>query len=132
MAGNREIRLDEDAIGPVERHAEGPGQGHLVEQRLEEVVIPPIKKGDADRPAGERAGSVQSAEASSHYRYVRKVRHVRDRGRTARAPAPGPPLPHRYARVFWRTNACTRFQASAEASANSVCFRSKKLCGAPG
>ena len=34
--------------------------------------------------------------------------------------------------VFCRTNACTRRQASAEASANSVCLRSKKLCGAPG
>src|SRR5216683_6797540 len=30
------------------------------------------------------------------------------------------------------TKACTRFQASAEASANSLYFRSKKLCGAPG
>ena len=30
------------------------------------------------------------------------------------------------------TKACTRFHASADASANSVYLRSKKLCGAPG
>src|SRR4029077_18635080 len=33
---------------------------------------------------------------------------------------------------FPLTKACTRFHASPEASANSVYFRSKKLCGAPG
>src|SRR5439155_21859222 len=34
--------------------------------------------------------------------------------------------------VLWPTNACTRFQASAQASAISVNLRSKELCGAPG
>ena len=29
-------------------------------------------------------------------------------------------------------NACTRRHASADSSANSAAFRSKKLCGAPG
>src|SRR4030095_9290543 len=93
-------------------------------------MVAPIEERDPHLPGGERLGGVQSAEAASHDRHVRKIDHVRGCcGEAARARG----APARvYALVFWRTNAWTRFQASAEASANSVCLRSKKLCGAPG
>src|SRR4029453_3412116 len=93
-------------------------------------MVAPIEERDPHLPGGERLGGVQSAEAASHDRHVRKIDHVRGCcGKAARARARAA---RRYALVFWRTNAWTRFQASAEASANSVCLRSKKLCGAPG
>ena len=43
---------------------EDPG-GHLVEQRLEEVVVVPIDEGDPDRSTAQDLGREQAAEASA-------------------------------------------------------------------
>jgi hypothetical protein len=95
------------------------------------VVVTPIEKGDADRPASARAAYSPPKPPPTTATCGRLATSgtAEERLELRR---PGRLFPHHYARVFWRTNACTRFQASAEASANAVCFRSKKLCGAPG
>ena len=101
------------------------------------MVVTPVEQGDPHAPASQRTGGIQPAKAAPHHHDVREVRHASGTATGAKQERPEPRGPgrllaHRYVRVFWRTNACTRFQASVEASANSVCFRSKKLCGAPG
>src|SRR5262249_13697871 len=92
----------------------------LVEERLEQMVVAAVEQRDPHGLPRERARRVEAAEAAAHHHYMGLLRHVTRRERTPQA------------LVFCRTNACTRRQASAEASANSVCLRSKKLCGAPG
>ncbi len=42
------------------------GRGHLVEQRLEGVMIFPVDDRDAYRRAGQRLGRVQATEAGAH------------------------------------------------------------------
>ncbi len=101
------------------------------------MVVTPVEQGHPHAPASQRTGGIQPAKAAPHDHDVREVRHASGTAAGVEEERPEPRGPgrllvHRYARVFWRTNACTRFQASVEASANSVCFRSKKLCGAPG
>ena len=43
-----------------------PRGGHLVEQRLEQVVVAPVDEGDAQRGAAQRPGGPQAAEPGAH------------------------------------------------------------------
>ncbi len=49
------------------------GAGHLVEHRLEQVVVVPVDDGDADGRRAQFAGSVHAAEAGAHDYHVGKL-----------------------------------------------------------
>jgi hypothetical protein len=100
---------------------------------MEEVMVAPVEEASADAPLASAPAAYSPPKPPPAIATCgRSATSGTASGGAARAATPGPSFPHPYARVFWRTNDCTRFQASAEASANSVCLRSKKLCGAPG
>jgi len=45
------------------------------EQRLKEMVVTAVEQGHPHRPAGQRAGRVEPAEAAAHDDHVREGRH---------------------------------------------------------
>ena len=50
-------------IGEAISAGEKSGGRHLIEQRLEQMIIVPVDQGDVERRAGQRLGGGEAAEA---------------------------------------------------------------------